>query len=64
MGVPPERCVYIGDSEVDVQTAQNAGMRGIFVDWGFRDESVLRQAGAQTVAHTAEQLRREIFSQP
>ena len=64
LGVPAEKAVYIGDSEVDVQTAQNAGMRGIFVDWGFRDESVLRQAGAQTVAHTAEQLRREIFSQP
>ncbi len=64
LGVTAENAVYIGDSEVDVQTAKNAGMRGIFVDWGFRDESVLRQAGAQTVAHTAEQLRCEIFSQP
>ena len=62
LGVTAEETVYIGDSEVDVQTAQNAGLRGIFVDWGFRDESVLREAGAQTVAHDAGGLRQEIFA--
>lgn len=61
LGVPAEKAIYIGDSEVDVQTAQNADMQGIFVDWGFRDESVLRETGAKTVAHTTEQLRTEIF---
>lgn len=62
LGVTAENAVYVGDSEVDVQTAKNAGMRGIFVDWGFRDESVLRDAGAETVAHDADGLRREIFA--
>ena len=61
LDIPAEKAIYIGDSEVDVQTAQNADMQGIFVDWGFRDESVLRETGAKTVAHTTEQLRAEIF---
>ncbi len=45
MGLPAERCIYVGDSEVDVQTAQNVPMRCISVLWGFRDEDFLRQNG-------------------
>ena len=49
---------YIGDSEVDVQTARNAGIPCISVTWGFRDEDFLCARGATTVAHTpAEVLR-------
>ena len=47
--VPRERAVYIGDSEVDVATAQNAGLDAILVDWGFRTAAQLREAGASTV---------------
>lgn len=36
--------VYVGDSEVDVETAKNAGMDCISVTWGFRDIDVLRRA--------------------
>ena len=41
-----ERCVYVGDSEVDVLTAQNAGVPCLSVLWGFRDRNVLLEAGA------------------
>ena len=46
------RAVYIGDSEVDVQTARNAEMDCIAVDWGFRDKEVLKMAGAETIVST------------
>ena len=45
LGVAPEHCIYVGDSEVDVLTAQNAGMECISVLWGFRDEETIREAG-------------------
>lgn len=40
-----DRCIYIGDSEVDVLTSQNAGVPCLSVTWGFRDEETIRQAG-------------------
>jgi len=51
-----ENAVYIGDSEVDIQTACNAGMDCISVDWGFRDDNCLRQAGAACIVAAPEQL--------
>ena len=47
-----KRAVYIGDSEVDVQTAKNAELDCIAVDWGFRDKDVLKMAGAETIVST------------
>lgn len=41
-----ERCIYVGDSEVDVLTAQNAGVPCLSVLWGFRDRDTLLEAGA------------------
>lgn len=41
-----EHCVYVGDSEVDVATAKNAGVPCLSVLWGFRDREELEQAGA------------------
>lgn len=46
LGLAPQQCIYVGDSEVDVQTARNANMRCINVLWGFRDEEFLRKNGA------------------
>jgi len=40
------RCIYVGDSEVDVLTARNAGVPCLSVLWGFRDRQTLAQAGA------------------
>ncbi len=56
MGVAAEDAVYVGDSEVDVRTAQNAGMTCAAVSWGFRDEDCLRAAGAKHIAHTPKEL--------
>ena len=41
-----EDCIYVGDSEVDVATAKNAGVPCLSVLWGFRDRAALEQAGA------------------
>ncbi len=51
-----KNAVYVGDSEVDVKTAKNALLDGIFVSWGFRTEDDLRGAGAETVVHSANEL--------
>ena len=56
LGVPAEGAVYVGDSEVDLTTAKNAGLPCIAVTWGFRDEAELRKQGAVTLAHTPEEL--------
>lgn len=48
----PEEAVYVGDSDVDVQTAQNAGIPCISVLWGFRDRDFLEANGAQHFAET------------
>lgn len=50
------RAVYIGDSEVDVQTARNAELDCIAVDWGFRDKEVLEEAGAETIVSIPEKI--------
>jgi phosphoglycolate phosphatase len=41
-----ETCIYVGDSEVDVQTAKNAGVPCLSVLWGFRDKACLTEHGA------------------
>jgi len=56
MGVSAEECVYVGDSDVDVITARNAGIPCVAVTWGFRDEQCLLDAGAEHIAHTPSQL--------
>ncbi len=45
LGVELRDCIYIGDSEVDIQTARNAGLPCLSVLWGFRDREVLERAG-------------------
>ncbi|MBQ7345296.1 MAG: HAD-IA family hydrolase [Oscillospiraceae bacterium] len=40
-----DRCVYVGDSEVDILTAKNAGVPCLSVSWGFRDKEALLEAG-------------------
>ena len=54
--IDKSQAVYIGDSEVDVQTARNAGLDCIAVDWGFRDVRVLKEAGADIIVSTPENL--------
>ena len=56
IGVKPSDCLYIGDSDVDVYTAQNAGVDMIGVEWGFRGREELTQAGAKLVVKSASQI--------
>lgn len=46
----PERTVYVGDSDVDIETAKNAGLPCISVDWGFRSREFLIAHGAAFIA--------------
>lgn len=48
--------VYIGDSEVDIQTAANAGMEVIIVEWGFRTRPFLEEHGARNFVSSPEEL--------
>lgn len=50
-GVCKEACVYVGDSDVDMETASAAGMESVGVTWGFRSEEVLRDHGAKHIIH-------------
>jgi phosphoglycolate phosphatase len=52
LGVSANDAVYIGDSDVDIETARNAGLPCISVLWGFRDKSFLLAHGATTFAAT------------
>lgn len=61
LGVSAEECVYVGDSDVDVMTARNAGMDGIAVAWGFRGEEFLREHGAKTIVRNADELAERLL---
>ena len=54
--IPPADTVYIGDSEVDVATAEAAGIDCVCVTWGFRPLSTLLEAGASTIVDDTDQL--------
>jgi phosphoglycolate phosphatase len=56
LGAEPGEAVYVGDSEVDLETARRAGLPCIAVAWGFRDEPELLAAGAGTIIHKPEEL--------
>lgn len=60
-GVLKDEAVYIGDSEVDIKTAENAGLEAILVSWGFRDADFLQKAGAKRLAASMEELKRELL---
>ena len=51
MGVDPREILFIGDSDVDMITAINAGMFPLGVTWGYRPERVIAEAGAKKIAH-------------
>ncbi len=56
LGSSCEEAVYIGDSEVDLQTARNANLPCIAVLWGFRDRDFLIENGATTFANSPEEV--------
>lgn len=53
--------VYIGDSEVDIETAHNAGMDEIIVEWGFRKREFLEARGAKRIVSVPEEIARIVL---
>ena len=56
LGCTPTNALYIGDSEVDIETARRAGIPCLSCTWGFRTEAFLRQHGAQHFVHRPEEV--------
>ena len=56
LGVTADHAVYIGDSDVDIRTAENCGMPCISVTWGLRDKDFLIENGAKTLVDSPETL--------
>lgn len=52
LNVKPEECLYLGDTNTDMQTGRGAGMFTIGVLWGFREKEELEKAGADAIALT------------
>ena len=57
-----QRAVFIGDSDVDMQTGMNAGLDVIGVDWGFRGRDFLQQHGAPVIMMNARELAEYLVS--
>lgn len=56
LGSSPAECLYVGDSDVDIQTARNAGIDCLSVAWGFRSAEFLLQNGATHVIDEPSQM--------
>ena len=61
-GYEIDDCIYVGDSEVDVKTARNAGMDLVCVLWGFRSKEELKANGADVMVADCEELYKTIIS--
>ena len=54
--ISKDEAVYVGDSEVDLQTGNNGNLKTILVLWGFRDRDFLEEKGGKVFAETVEEL--------
>ncbi len=51
-----DKTIYVGDSDTDMKTAENAGVTSVGVTWGFRTREVLNKAGADYIIDTPKEL--------
>ncbi len=58
LGLSPQRVAYVGDTSIDMQTANRAGMYAIGVTWGFRDRQELEEHGAKVIIDCPENFYR------
>ena len=58
IGVSKENCIFVGDSDTDILTAKNAGLKSIGVLWGFRDRETLESAEADFVISSPDEITR------
>jgi phosphoglycolate phosphatase len=56
LGSSREKAVYLGDSDVDIKTAKNAGLVSVGVSWGFRSRAVLEESGADFIIDSPGEL--------
>ncbi len=56
LGSAKEDSIYVGDSDVDVHTAHNAGLKCVGVTWGFRNREILKAEGADYIIDKPEEL--------
>lgn len=61
LGASIENTIYIGDSEVDIETAKSVGIPSISVLWGFRDREFLEEKGGSVFANTVEELKEKLL---
>lgn len=54
--VNKDECLYVGDSEIDINTAKNAGVKSVGVEWGFRGKGEVESAGANYIVNKPEQI--------
>lgn len=52
----PQKAIYVGDSEVDIQTAKNCGIDCISVSWGFKTKEFLTKNGAKNIIDTPDEI--------
>ena len=62
LGAKPGETLYVGDSEVDIQTARNAGVACASVAWGFRNPSFLLAHGAKRLFLSARELQDDLLA--
>ena len=62
LSISKKEAVYIGDSEIDIQTAANSGLDCISVSWGFRSKAFLKAHGAAAIAESIEELKDILLS--
>lgn len=63
MGADEAHTLFVGDSDVDIHTAHNAGLPGAGVLWGFRTREELEAAGAEAIAASPAELARCILGE-
>ena len=56
LNIDRTKSIYIGDSEVDIQTAKNSKMKSIIVDWGFRDRKFLYEHGVEVIVSNPSEI--------
>ena len=57
-----DKCIYVGDSEPDVEVSKNVGCKCLSVLWGFRDEACLRGVGAEYFCHDPKDMLKVLES--
>ncbi len=56
LGLAPSEIAFVGDSDVDIKTALNAGMCAVGVSWGYRNKDILLTSGAHKIADNSKEL--------